>query len=226
MIAGAAGMAAAAVFASCTGALTRAGSLKNRGDSTFNGRQGDRRDREDDQSNQTDVRDPRPLRRGPGLHQLEHNQGQPRNEQRLERDGDENLHYCPPLAFRARAIISSILSSSSSLSLSDIPRSALAALAGSPLKKTRTISLNADFLATEFGQDGAVDEAAIRFGALDEALFLESRQHRPDRRAAQLNRKRIADIRNARAGLSDRGCPRSRVHAGAACSAFQILSSD
>ena len=54
-------------------------------------------------------------------------------------------------------------SSSSSLSLSDMPSSALAALAGEPLKKTRTISLSADFLATRIGDGRAVEEAALRF---------------------------------------------------------------
>src|SRR4051812_779991 len=82
------------------------------------------------------------------LHQLQQAERQRGNEQRLESNADEDGHQLAPFALRARAIISSSWSSSFSLSLSDIPRRALAALAGEPLKNTRTISLNADFFAT------------------------------------------------------------------------------
>src|SRR3569833_2506800 len=91
---------------------------------------------------------PRALRGRSALHQREQAEGEVGDQQRLEGDCDQNRHYLPPLAWRARAIICSSSLSSSSLSFSDMPRSALAALAGEPLKKTRTISLSADFLAT------------------------------------------------------------------------------
>src|SRR5690242_14137783 len=92
--------------------------------------------------------DPGALRRRTLPHECEEPERQPGNDERLDRDCDENLHHLPPLAFRARAIICSSSLSSSSFRRSDIPRRALAALAGEPLKKTRTISLSADFLAT------------------------------------------------------------------------------
>src|SRR5690348_17156562 len=94
------------------------------------------------------MRDPRPLGRGAALHRVQQAEGQPSNEQGFEHDFDENMHHWPPFSLRARAIIFSSSLSSSSFSLSDMPSKALAALAGEPLKKTRTISLNADFLAT------------------------------------------------------------------------------
>ena len=75
-----------------------------------------------------------------------------------------------------------------------MPSNALAALAGDPLKKTRTISLSADFLADRFGDHGAVEIAAIRFAALDEALVFEPLEHRADGRAAQLDGQRVADL--------------------------------
>jgi hypothetical protein len=55
---------------------------------------------------------------------------------------------------RALAIIASRSSISSLLSLSDIPRRALAAPAADPLKKTRTISLSADLRAAVSGTTG------------------------------------------------------------------------
>src|SRR5437870_2805479 len=94
------------------------------------------------------MRDPRALSGGAPLHQLDQSEREPGNQQRLKCDGDEDLHHLPPFALRARAIISSSSLSSSSFKRSDIPSSAEAALAGDPLKNTRTISLSADFLAT------------------------------------------------------------------------------
>ena len=75
-----------------------------------------------------------------------------------------------------------------------MPSRALAALAGEPLKKTRTISLSADFLATRVGHHRAVEKAAVRFAALDEALVLEPLEHRAHRRAAQLVGQGIANV--------------------------------
>src|SRR4029453_15102616 len=91
--------------------------------------------------------DPRALRRRALFHERQQTEGDASDEERLERDSDENMHYLPPLALRARAIICSSSLSSSSFSRSDMPSKAEAALAGEPLKKTRTISLSADFFA-------------------------------------------------------------------------------
>src|SRR5881397_1769083 len=100
------------------------------------------------------MSDPGTLGRGSLSHQLEQAEGQTPDQQRLQCDGDQDRHYWSPLALRARAIICSSLSSSSSLSLPDMPSNALAALAGEPLKKTRTMSLSADFFATESDRTG------------------------------------------------------------------------
>src|SRR2546430_1162357 len=100
------------------------------------------------------MRDPRALGGGAALHQREQAQSEAGNQQRLQRDSDEDGHHLPPLAWRARAIICSSSLSSSSFSLSDMPSRALAALAGDPLKKTRTISLSADFLAADSATAG------------------------------------------------------------------------
>src|SRR5262245_47679924 len=102
----------------------------------------------DDERQKADMRDPRALSSRAMLHERQETERQSGDQQRLERDCDQNRHHLLLLALRARAIICSSSSISSSLSFSDIPRSALAALAGEPLKKTRTISLKADFLAT------------------------------------------------------------------------------
>src|SRR5215218_65321 len=86
--------------------------------------------------------------RGPPLHQGKEPECRGRDKQRLQRNGNQHMHHLSPLAFRARAIMASSSSSSLVSSLSDMPSKAEAALAGDPLKKTRTISLSADFLAT------------------------------------------------------------------------------
>src|SRR3954463_16752685 len=93
------------------------------------------------------MRDPRPLGSRAALHQREQTERQAGDEQRLQGNRDQDLHHLPPFSRRARAIICSSSSSWSVSSLSDMPSNALAALAGEPLKKTRTISLSADFLA-------------------------------------------------------------------------------
>src|SRR5947208_15919188 len=92
--------------------------------------------------------DPRPLGGGSVLEQREHGERRAGEQQRLQCDREQDGHLLAPFALRARAIICSSSLNSSSPSLSDMPRSALAALAAEPLKKTRTMSDKADFLAT------------------------------------------------------------------------------
>ena len=116
--------------------------------------QDQRSEGEQDQGEQPDVRDPRPLGRRAALHQLKQPERRSGDDQRLQRDRDQDGHYLPPLAWRARLIIACSSSSSSVSSLSDMPSSADAALAGEPLKKTRTISLSADFLAAVSDTNG------------------------------------------------------------------------
>src|SRR4029079_3719783 len=110
-------------------------------------RQNQRRERQQDEGDQADMRDPRALRGRTALHQSKKSKRQPCDQNGLERDTEEDVHYLPPFALRARAIICSSSSSSFSSSLPDMPSSALAAFAGDPLKNVFTISLSADFFA-------------------------------------------------------------------------------
>src|ERR1700739_5015660 len=92
-----------------------------------------RSERHDNEREKADVSDPRALSSRAMLHQRKDAERQAGDQQRLERDRDQDRHHLPPLALRARAIICSSSSISSSLSFSDMPRRALAALAGEPL---------------------------------------------------------------------------------------------
>ncbi len=97
-----------------------------------------------EQPRQSEVGHPAPIRSGTRAEKLEEQQRSTCDCERFRCEEYQPIHHFAPFALRARAIIASSSSRSSLLSLSDIPRSALAAPAAEPLKNTRTMSLSAE----------------------------------------------------------------------------------